>query len=149
MSDRAGELFETMRTVASIGITWWAAGLIACASLLAGAWARRHEIRAVRRWAQHGLFALIGLFLLTVVGFGGLMVYLSSHLGADLKDACLVDHCQGEASVMTHGMVWGFAIGTTSFVGCLIAWVVAWVEIRSIAPTSAKVALLETVDAGG
>lgn len=134
ISTRADQIFDTLQLMATVGMTWWVSSTILCATILGGVWAKRKDLRGFRPWTQHGFFTLIAVFVLTIVGFGVLMIVAISNTGAELSDACsAVVNAGGckpsDAESLRLSMQWGFSLGTTSFVAFLIAWIGVWIEI--------------------
>jgi hypothetical protein len=134
MTSRADHLFGLLEMLASIGMTWWVSATVLCAGIVGAVWVRRQELRKMRRSVRHGFFVLVFLFLVSVIVFGVVLITFTQGLGANLEDACKIVEKGGgcspaDATLIRSSMKWGYGIGTTSFIGALIAWVILWVDL--------------------
>jgi hypothetical protein len=138
LADRTTQLFDVLQMIATVGMTWWVSATVLCASIIGGVWVRRRDLRGFGRVPRHGFFILVFVFICSVIAFGLVLICASMGLGSDLQQACVAirrsDGCSAsDASTLQSGMVWGFAIGTSSFVVTGIAWIGVWIEISRTA----------------
>jgi hypothetical protein len=144
VTGRADHLFDLLELIATLGMTWWVSATVLCASIIWGVWTKRGDLRGFRAGARHGFFALVLSFLLSVMVFGVVLISITNGLGTELERVCTIDVSSGgcgsnDASSLKVAMVWGFAIGTSSFLVTTIAWIGVWFEIsRTAKPKGGK-----------
>lgn len=140
VSPLTAELMESLRAAGAIGMTWWVSSTVLCAAILGGVWSQREDLRRLRSATLRWLNGLVILFFTSIVLFGVTMIWFSATLGAELVVACRAPEltCGTAASAWGWASTLGFLIGTTSFVGYLFAWVLAWRTITTLAPSRTR-----------
>ena len=116
-------------TIAMVGISWWVSATVFCASIIAVIYKKRSELRETPRvfhWLQLGLY----LFFFSIVLFGVFLMNMTSKLNLETIEIIKIIDNQQSTSQLTNinfgeftTVYWGLAIGTSSFVLIVVAWV--------------------------
>lgn len=107
---------------------WWVSATGLCALLLGGVWLKREELGTSTSAVRNGIAILIGGFLLSVVLYGGHIVLATRTMTAEVQGLCPPSDvlCKMTFATEFRTVGIGVAIGTSSFVLALMAWVAVW-----------------------
>ena len=142
----SSELFETLRIIIEVSMTWWVSSTLLCATILGFTWTKREEVREAGDIAFHGAFLLVTVFFVSICLFGVALWRAIKELGARLREACELPSgtCAVEdADLLSSSTQVGVTIGTSSFVLFTVGWIAAWIfmarDPRRASPINATV----------
>lgn len=123
---------SVMNTLAQVCMIWWVSGTAFCGSILAWIWTKRKELKHAQYLTVLG--SVLFVFFLTILGFGGLLVWytvqLETELGTTLSQLPAGNNWPTfmlEVTVFRYGML----IGSSSFILLLIVWLFMWRRLHN------------------
>lgn len=126
--------FDFLKTIATIGMTWWLSSVVFCGSIIGSVWIKRRDVRRAPRlfrWLSVGLT----LFFLGIAGFGAFAMWTVRKLQAETMQ--LIRMLQPWKSgvpvpdfVEFEGVYYGMGLATVTFVFVAIAWIFLCVWIQ-------------------
>ena len=122
----ATSLDQLIDTYGQTSMLWWVSGTALVGAMIAGVWLKRDEIVTESRSRVRGIFLVGGVFLATLIVYGGLVVALGFSLNHRAQ-ACMDEYggCGPEVA-FTRYMPWAIVVGTTSFGLALVGWIVVY-----------------------
>ena len=111
---------EFLRTLAAVGMTWWASSVVFCTSMLGAVWLKEKEIsETLFRWLRPSLTWFFG----TIVAFGLLMAVMVCMLQVEtLAISGQLNGLENGTFSEFYAVLFGYVIGTSSFVFVIVAW---------------------------
>jgi hypothetical protein len=125
---------DFLKTLATIGMTWWLSSVVFCGSIIGSVWIKRHDLSNAPR-----LFAWLGVgltcFFSGIAGFGAFTMWTVRRLETEtLQLLALVQPWKSgtpfPGAVEFDGVFMGMALATLTFVFVTVAWVFLCLWIR-------------------
>lgn len=125
---------ESLRSIQSTGMLWWASSVVFCSSLVGTVWYHREKLASLPILTSLG--KAINFFLFTVIGFGILMVIKCMHLRSEIlthPNASNYPKVNSFSTDFEYTAI-SYLIATSSFILIFICWFKLLRYIRKLKP---------------